>query len=595
MDRVKNTSVSRFIYSVLLNVAILLISILVFIPFFEENDDTHIAMIAEGAYGNREWHLIYENVILGKLYSFLYSIFSNVRWHTVLQYMFIFLAYVSVTYVISKHKHGITLSLIAVLATFYELYVSLQYTKTAAFLCGAGILLFYEFVRDGAFLAKNKISVLDEAGKNLKVERAFYLVFGFIYIVYGTMLRPEGLLFALVPLCFIGLLELVRTRQILQYLVAFVPTFIVLAGVLYINNSAYKNNSEWAEFMDYNKARMQLTDYRYDILYYPDNGEKLKEIGVSENDALIIVTYQFGDDNIITTDYMKNISATFGKKPFTFKVIRMLWGNILEEISRVSVELPVLICLIALLISVIVVERSRSNSEYITDATRKFYTMAGMGIICSAAIIYFQYSGRWSHRLVAALFIPTIFGICYMLDGGIDSKEGQKIIFGGNFRDRSMLILGLSLAVSIGFNVYNYTENIKEYNNVRDEYSLGKNELKHISEDKDTLYVFDTFTFQNSFKYDVFDVNRLGEFDNFVSCGSWFMNSPITKKVCEKYGYTNPYDALINNGGNAVLIDNYYPEEKALFLSEHYDRLYKSMKTESYNGFDEYIMEQKVD
>lgn len=591
MGRVKNASISRFVYSIILNVAVLCTAIFVFIPFFEENDDTHIAMIAEGAYSGREYHLIYVNVILGRIYNFFYSIMPEIRWHTVLQYVFIFLAYVSVTYVISKHKYGITLSLIAVLATFYELYVSLQYTKTAAFLCAVGIILFYEFARDGALLARNNLTVLNEASKNLKAERIFYGVCGFLYIVYGALLRPEGLMFAAVPLVFIGLLELVRTKAILQYLYVFIPTVIAIFIVLFVNNLSYKNDSAWSSFMDYNKARMQLTDYRYDILYYPDNGEKLENIGVSENDALIIVTYQFGDDNIVTTDYMKNISDAFGRKPFTFKVVRMLWGRIIEEVSRMSVELPALICLIALLLCVIIIERSRSNSEYIKDASRKFYTMLGMGIICAAAIVYFEYSGRWSHRLVAALFIPTIFGICYMLDGGIDSRESNAIIFGGNYRDISVHIMIITLLISVGFNVYCYYGNINEYNSVKDDYILAKEELKCIREDKDTLYVFDTFTFQNSFKYDVFNANKENEYDNLVSCGSWFMNSPVTKRVCEKYGYSNPYDALINNSGNAVLIDNFYPKEKALFLSEHYDRLFKSVKIDSEYGFDHYIME----
>ena len=61
MGRVKNASVSRFVYSLILNVAVLCTAIFVFIPFFEENDDTHIAMIAEGAYSGREYHLIYVN------------------------------------------------------------------------------------------------------------------------------------------------------------------------------------------------------------------------------------------------------------------------------------------------------------------------------------------------------------------------------------------------------------------------------------------------------------------------------------------------------------------------------------------------------
>ena len=59
--------------------------------------------------------------------------------------------------------------------------------------------------------------------------------------------------------------------------------------VILVNSRVYANDADWNSFMRYNKARMQLTDYRYDILYYPHNGDKLTEMGITENDALSIV------------------------------------------------------------------------------------------------------------------------------------------------------------------------------------------------------------------------------------------------------------------------------------------------------------------
>lgn len=595
MYRVNKFSIPRFIYSVVLNVAVLCIALFVFKPFFEEIDDSHIAMLAEGAYGTKEFMLIYVNVVLGKLYYFLYSIMPGVRWHTVIQYFFIFYCYVTTTYVISKHKHGPLLSFLAVASTFYEMYVSLQYTKTAAFVTTAGILLLFEHVRNNVKINESLIEAYGKDEKDLKIEKTLFTFTGGIMIIYGSMLRFEACIIACIPLFFVGILELLRTKLISKYLKVFIPTAAIVIALFAANYFVYLSNADWNTFKRYNKARTQLTDYRYDILYYPDNGEKLSEMGITENDALMIVTYQFADTNIFDTEYLENISNTFGRKPFTIKVLRMLWGSIREEIGKYSVELPGLLCLIILLIATIISERSRSHSLSILDSNRKLYTMIFIGIFSAAALVYFQYSGRWSHRLVGALFVPAIFAICYMLDGGLEFDENSSIKFAGNYKDHSMEIIIVSLIIVFGFNAYNYLINTADYYKNQKDYSLAKAELKHISENKDNLFVFDTFTFQYSFVYDVFTPNTEGELSNFVSSGSWFMNSPVTKKQCSAFSYENPYDALINNRGDAYLIDNCYPDEKALFLTEHYGKKYNAVNVNRENGFDYYVMETESD
>ncbi len=221
--------------------------------------------------------------------------------------------------------------------------------------------------------------------------------------------------------------------------------------------------------------------------------------------------------------------------------------------------------------------------------------MIFMGALCASALIYYQYSGRWNHRLVGALIIPTIYAICYMLDGGISFGNDGNIVFGGNFRDYSRQLIVIIILISVGINLQSYKKNTERFKENANEYYAGKQELNDISEDKEKLYVFDTFTFQYNFVYDVFTPNKEGEYSNFVSCGSWFMNSPVTKSQVRKFGYENSYDALRLNKGDACLIDNCFPGEKALFFSEHYGDNYKARQIGSQNGFDYYIMEIEND
>lgn len=591
MHSIKESPRFRIAFSLLINVAVLVIALFVFVPFFEEIDDTHIAMLSEGAYGVREWRLIYVNILLGKLYKGLITIWPFVRWHCVLQYIAIFISFVLCTYVLSKHKYGYLLSSAVILGLFYELYVSLQYTKTAAFVTATGIILFFEYVRNIKKIDDSSKAVAKSDHKVLKIENVYYVLFGMLLIFYGSLLRVEASLIACVPLFFFGILELIRFKKFFRYLLIFVPTFIAVVVAILVNSRVYANDADWNSFMRYNKARMQLTDYRYDILYYPHNGERLENMGITENDALMIVTYQFGDDTVYSTEYMENISRAFGRKPFTFQVFRNLYGSIREELLRNTVILPALICFIIILFASIIIERSRSHSESIADARLKLYLSMMTGIMCAAALIYFQYSGRWSHRLVGALVIPAILGIAYILDGEINFVDTKGIVFGGNLKDKSSGLLFISILTILLFNVFNYYGNINEYKTSLTDYTNSKRELTEISEDKENLYVFDTFTFQYSFVYDVFKPNYTGELSNFVSCGSWFMNSPITKEQCRNFNCENPFEALISCD-NAVLIDNCYPDEKAKFFVEHYGDDYNAVNVMTKNGFEFYKMEK---
>ena len=119
---------NRLFFTLALNIAALLASLTVFCPFFEENDDSSIALIAEGAFSQRSPFLIYTNILYGKLLNFLYALLPSIRWHSVLQYIFAFLALCTITYLVSSHKSGRIISVILVLSSFYEVYVSLQYS-----------------------------------------------------------------------------------------------------------------------------------------------------------------------------------------------------------------------------------------------------------------------------------------------------------------------------------------------------------------------------------------------------------------------------------------------------------------------------------
>lgn len=586
---------SKFIFSVLFNTAVLLVALLVFVPFFEEIDDTQICMIAEGAFGKREWHLIYENFILGKLYVVLGQMFSQIRWHIVLQYAFIFIGYVFLVYVLSKHKRGLVASIVLVLASFYELYVSIQYTKTAAFVCVVGFVLIFESVRNSTDIRKAMESVLAGDNKKSLKESILLLAIAFFLIVYGSLLRPESFFIACVPTVSVGFLELLRTKNIKKYILLFIPLFAVVMLLKYTDSAVYSSDEAWSYFMKYNRSRMELNDYRYDILDFNKYSDKLNSLNVTENDALAILTYQYGDDTVFSYERFKEIREAFESKALNYSVFANLFENLVNEVGRSLSLVLGLVSVIIMLLASIITDRSKSSPGFIKDSTRKLISMLGIGVCCSAAIIYFQYSGRYSHRLIGALVIPTMVVCVYMIDSIYIKDNDSKIIFGGNKNDLNIPLTIVFSIILLAVNGHMYVKNIADYNDNVTETTQVLRELDEISHDKESLYVADTFTFQNVYKYQVFNTFEVGKLENFITCGSWYLNSPVTKPDTLKFGYENPYEALKSGADNVYLLDNLYPECKTLFLNEHYDNVYVAEKIDKRGGIDVYRVVKSED
>lgn len=595
MEKISKFSLGKLIASIVINAVVVITSVLVFVPFFEEIDDVHVAMIAEGAYGTPEWHLIYPNFILGKLYVLLQSIAPMIRWHVILQYVFIYVGYVLLIYILFKHKRGKYMVVPAILSTFYELYVSIQYTKTAAFVCSVGMLLIFEYVRNKAKVNLARKEILTFDAKGTSIEDVMYLTAALVLIVYGTLLRPESFFIAAVPISAVGIVELLRTKEFIRYMCVFVPVLLAVFLLSFLNSYVYSKDSSWASFMSYNKARMQLNDYRYDILDFTKYEAKLAELNVSENDALAILTYQFGDDNVLSYERMKEIRDAFPSKSISYELFANLFEHLANEFLTHYLLFVGALGLGMAYIVAIITDRSKSNPGFITDSRRKVLGLVIMIATCGAAIFYFEYSGRFSHRLMASVLIPTVFSICYIVDSLPIRENESKIVFGGNRSDKTLFLSVAFSVMSVIACIFLYIGNVRDYNEYLLTDGVIYEDLIGILDDneEECLHIADTFTFQNAFKYRTFYPEQRDMFDSFVTCGSWFVNSPITKTITQRYGYDNPYDALRSESDRVVLLDNSGLDCKLLFLKEHYGKVYEAVPLENTRKINVYAIREK--
>lgn len=555
-------------YSLLLSLVFLFVGVAIFRPFFEESDDMAISLISEGAYGYRDYHLVYVNVILGKFITGLSLAMPMIRWHMVIQYVFIFLIMCCLCMFLSHFKSGRIAAFILQLGCFYELYVSCQYTKVVTFIAAASMVVVLFYLKDRSV---NEEIISFSRAKALQVpfkkwEIRLLLIFSYVALIYAILLRDSAFLIAVV---FVGVLVVVQLFDIIKrfgikklsiYALYVLPVFAFLFVAMSINAHFYNNDEEWIYFNRFNKARTGVVDYRYDSLDYSRHGEALSNEGISENDAYMYVTWQFADKKVVSPELFDKMVELAGNRPIDVDLIKAFVANVHESFFIFSSTL-----ILFFVLTGIWIYRTRFGSAAFFTAIFE----AGLSLL---VMLYYHYSGRWNHRLVLSLVIALIvifLVVLIMEDDSFFSSPARKA---RSFELSKFLTVSamIILVAVIGHRLDNEFQYQDYLRSGQDFKSL----TNYLNDNEDKLFVADTFTAMNRYKYDVFSPVKVGELDNFLTTGGWISASPITNRIAEKYGYVDAFDALYHKADNVILIDNHCPERKIIYLTEHGDSDY---------------------
>ncbi len=543
------------IMAMLQNILFLLLSLLVFHPHFEENDDVFIASIAEGAYGTRDSHLVYVNYCLGEILEFFYRLCSGIRWHSVLQYVSLLIAFTAFSYIlIREKKHGKLLSFIFLTCVFYEGYVSVQYTKTAAVLTVIGyavVLHCFRHIRRGEKSAEG------------------FMALGMIMLVYGALLRISCFYMATAVFFIPFAVEMFRIRKetetghkkklVLAYLTTFIVLFMAVGVFQLLDRQAYSSQKDWKSYSVFNENRTQLLDYRYDLMNYETYGERLTQLGVSENDALLYLTWQFGDSGVFTNQLIEKILKDAPSRSFDADMLKRLAAHLYGEIYGWNVLAVGIFCFVFWLI--------------INRQKKTIYLLTYLGAVTAVVLCYYEYSGRWNHRVVFAI----LFAVLILL---LQYGEGEE-------RNVLLLAAGICVLINIGL----LLQDQFDYNRYLREEADGNAQLAaYTKQYEDDLFLIDPFTDQVTYRYDVFRPHQEGCFANRTYLGGWLARSPIYENVLNRYGYKNAFQALKASPEDerVYLIDNHYPEEKLLYLKEHYGKELSLESVENIGGYDIY-------
>ena len=103
-------------------------------PHFENNDDFGLLGVVSGFFGECDPHMVFTNVLLGKVLVFLYSLCHSFNWYVAFHVATMFGASLAISYVLLPEEDDrYALFCILMFHAFftYECYVNMQFTKTA--------------------------------------------------------------------------------------------------------------------------------------------------------------------------------------------------------------------------------------------------------------------------------------------------------------------------------------------------------------------------------------------------------------------------------------------------------------------------------
>lgn len=557
---------------------------------YESDDDEVMNLIAAGAFGvkNRQ-HLVFSNILYGKLISALYSVFPKLNMYLFLMLFLNFAAVYIVSYMAASRvivrleksdkelksidyvlvSSGMAFVVSCFLATEY--FRSLQFSKNAGLYTAVGVAVLYSWYKE-----KNVF-------KNLTwIPGLFFLWLGFAvrdYAFLSAMLECFAVLFGLFVLNIKTHIDNIREKKLgvikdnYRVIILIVISVLGIGLLKVVNDKAYEK-PEWKEFLEFNRYRAELTDYSMPDFYA--NYDALAEIDFDLVDYYLFNSWAFADTDRFNTETLKTLVEIRGNdsKKLTLTVKKFLAS--LTEFEAKSTGRVVCAVWIALLLFLCFVAEGKNIL---------LYGISTAGIL--AEYWYLSCVGRVIWRAEMMAWIAAI--IVYLTVFSYESDYKLNILPpGDNFKRFSVaLALLCMMFVKLGNGVYNFVavKGVHFYSQVTTKYDM------YTGFDRDNLYIFTLNVTGPSVVDDIAKINCDYEdyFYNVTFCGGWTVSSPLQKSILDKYGVdSNVFTALVTKD-NVYLVDNsntYLLVEK--YLDKKFDDKVSIKKVGTVNGCDIY-------
>lgn len=528
-EKVKNIKKTDLFYAILINLVVFIVLQIIFKPMYETNDDNYISSLVYGAFGEYDTHLVYTNILMGKVYKALLLLCPSIPWYAIIQYSLLFTSFTAILYIVLSYRENIYRYIfcwIFMIPFGYECYVNVQYSKTAGVVVTAGVLLIYTAIKE------EKI-------------KKFILALGIILTICASLYRFKVFCMILPIVGSIILVDCLKEifqkkyQLLLKCCIVFIPVLtLCMLGELY-DVKHYDNNQAWHEYREWDNLRIQLLDYGFPD--YDENREVYQNLNISYDDMQLFKHWDYADTEIFTPEAMKKLISVKQRQKMNMDLVR---GFFTEDILQ-FVAYPYIIVLVMLVAFWLL--SGAENKLLISMASIFFLLMQ----------FYFYYTDRF---LINRVDMSLILGLCLVFMFNIKQSHYEGIKF--------CVIGGLTgVAFVMAFQLIGHLEGpkVKKEEDAKEIYNL-------IASDKEHLYLVENNTSDNLWTsaFQIWDAVPKGISDNYLVLGGWRYPTPPVKNVMKKYHVKNPYKDLVNNGRIYLICSKEYSTDILTYIQEHY-------------------------
>lgn len=571
-------------FCALVNLILAMLLLLLMIPVFETNDDTTIYALTGGGKGRFDPHLIFSNILLGRLLTGLYALAPQIQWYSVLQYFVLYLSFTALLHVLlTRLRPGMAAIVFTALYCFfgYEGYIIIQFSKTAGYATCAGILLMFHALEQ-TDSALQTIQV--PSGRTAQIQKPYSgrfstwceLVCGLLLALTGSMYRTKEFLLCAGVMSGIGIytLFLLRwkrsralARTIFAYIGSFALLFVLFLALSLYDSQSYKKDASWAEYLEYNDLRSNLMDYGFpDYDTYADVYERC---GLSREDVTLYRYGNYADPEVFSIETIRALTeVSTPKRPLNLQFVK----DYFHTFPVGFLKLYVFTCFL-LICGLWVFFGRKTRAEW----AALLYEAAVIGLIYA----YLFHVGRsLVSRTETALWLAASLLVVWLLD--------QERVF---FTARTAAAF---CSFALIFNLKGWKSEFRFTPARQQQLSVTKSERafqQMIGEDDSHLYLTKIGTISPFLAYGPFDVIPRASLQNICMLGGWEYGCETNNSVLTRYGVENPYRDMIDHP-QVILVDDHI-QDTVNYLKAHYQEQVKADLIRKAGGRKFYVIRTK--
>lgn len=409
---------NNIVISILIAVLIFVVYRLIFPVYGISQEDYCMRSIVTGRGMSGDTHIVFSSTILGTIAKFLYSLFDIKCWEY-MQIGLILLAFIDLNLLIIK-KNDLNSVLVMTLINVVlglRLYTLIDYKTTAMFVGCVGlsnIALGNKEQHTWIWIAENIVGIIFSAFSALYSWRISIVCVLFILPVFiGNIERQSQ-----------------KKRNIINRVVWIVPYLLILIGVS-VSQSVYYSDGKWEQWQEYYEAYSDIQEHG--VPDWEEYKEAYEELGLSENDVLILASNIAQDENVFQEDVIVKISQIRGYDENVLD--NEFWQSFLEGMIYGSFAIMVVGTFII----------------YFWTATRKDIKYLLYSLILCATLMAFGYIQGGMILMQQAYYAVVIGEVIFLMDSIEFVKLHRKDGINSVVKCLSVSVLALCL-------IYNYMD-----------------------------------------------------------------------------------------------------------------------------------------